>query len=133
SVRGSEAAEVAVFLDGVPLNPAGGAVVDLSQLPVDGLVRVEVYRGVPPVELGADAVGGAIHLISRHAGGPPHLRLSAGLGSFGARSTSIGYAGRSGAVHVDANLAYRGATGDFLYYDDQGTLLTTSDDGLSRR
>ena len=52
--------EVAIFLDGVPLSRAASGAVDLSQLPVDGLDHVEIYRGVPPIELGAEAIGGAI-------------------------------------------------------------------------
>ena len=63
SLRGAAPGQVAVFLDGVPLSRGSQSAVDLSQLPLDGLERVEIYRGVPPLALGSEAIGGAINLI----------------------------------------------------------------------
>ncbi len=131
SLRGSDAAEVAIFIDGVPLDRGASGTIDLSLLPVDGLERVEIWRGVPPIELGAEAVGGAINLITRK-GGRGQVRASAGVGSFGARSASAGVS-TGGKLKVDATAAYRGATGDFSYYDTNGTLLVQSDDHVAVR
>jgi iron complex outermembrane receptor protein len=126
SLRGSDANEIAVFVDGVPLSRASGTI-DLSLLPVDGLERVEIWRGVPPVELGSEAVGGAINLVTKKGGSA--WRASAGVGSFGARSLTAGVSrGRT-----DATIAYRGAQGDFSYYDANGTLYDQRDDHLAVR
>ncbi len=133
SIRGAQPNEVAVFLDGVPLNHASAAAVDLALLPADALERIEVYRGVPPVELGSQAVGGAINIVTRRASGAPSLRASVGGGSFGARAASLGWGGASGGLRWDASAAYRGATGDFTYYDNNGTLLETRDDRFTTR
>lgn len=135
SIRGADSGQVAVYLDGVPLNRALGSAVDLAQLPVEGLERVEIYRGVPPIELGADAIGGAIHLVSRRGARRrgANWRSAVGGGSFGARSASLGYSRTETGVTVDLSAAYHGARGDFRYYDNQGTLLDPSDDFFSRR
>lgn len=133
SIRGSDSAEVAVFLDGVPLNRAVAAAVDLSQLPADAIERIEIYRGMPPPELGGYGLSGAINLISRRgdrAGGP---RASVGGGDFGARSVSAGLATGSRALHADANLSYRGAVGNFAYYDTNGTDYNVTDDRWTLR
>jgi iron complex outermembrane receptor protein len=132
SIRGSSPNEVAVFLDGIPLNRAGSSSVDLSQLPADALERIEIYRGVPPIELGSQAVGGAINLVSRHLAGPPAWRASVGGGSFGARSASVGYGGVAGGLRFDASAAYHGANGDFSYLD-YGSLLSSTDDKFVTR
>ncbi len=132
SIRGSDPNEVAVFIDGVPLNRAAAATVDLSQLPVDGLERIEIYRGVPPLEFGSDVVGGAINLVTRKGRAGEHYRASVGGGSFGTRSASVGYS-TGGPVHADVSAAYHGTQGDFTYYDYGGTQLDTSDDRVSRR
>jgi iron complex outermembrane receptor protein len=131
SIRGADAGEVAVFLDGVPLNRASAAGVDLSQIPADAIERVEIHRGMPPPELGGAALGGAINLITRKSGGG--WRSSVGGGSFGARSLGVGYGFAGRALHGDAQVAYRGANGDFSYYDYNGTLLDPSDDRTSVR
>lgn len=133
SIRGSDPNEVAVFLDGVPLNRASAAAVDLSQLPADGLERIEIYRGVPPLELGSEAVGGAINLVTRKGGAGDHLRASVGGGSFGTRSASVGASHGERDLRVDTSAAYHGTAGDFTYYDYAGTLLDRGDDHVSRR
>jgi outer membrane receptor protein involved in Fe transport len=135
SIRGADSGQVAVYLDGVPLNRALGSAVDLAQLPVEGLERVEIYRGVPPIELGADAIGGAIHLVSRRGARRrgASWRAAVGGGSFAARSASLGYSRTEPGMTLDLSAAYHGARGDFRYYDNQGTLLDRSDDFFSRR
>lgn len=137
SVRGSEESEVAVVLDGVPLSRAASGAIDLAQLPADSLDRIEIYRGAPPIELGGEAVGGVIHLISRRAGTRLEVGGELGGGSFGARAASAHLGGPigkgRGAPTVQLAASYRGATGDFTYFDNGGTLLYRDDDRVSRR
>jgi iron complex outermembrane receptor protein len=127
SIRGSDAGEVAILIDGIPLSRSASGLVDLSQLPVDGLERVEVYRGVPPVELGSEAIGGAINLITRK-GARNGVRAFAGVGSLSSRSAGFGYDGGRRGLRGSASLSYRGGNGDFRYYNYNGTLFNPSDD-----
>lgn len=133
SIRGSEANEVAILVDGLPLTRAAAGAIDLSALSVAGLERVEVWRGVPPIEFGPEAVGGAINLVTRRGGLVPELRVAVGGGSFGARAASVGWSGTDHGLRVDLSAAYNGATGDFSYYDTAGTLFNQSDDRTSVR
>jgi len=48
SIRGSSANEVQMYLDGIPLSRARNETVNLSNLPLDSLERIEVYRGTTP-------------------------------------------------------------------------------------
>ena len=105
SLRGAAPGQVAVFVDGVPLSRGSQSAVDLSQLPLDGLERVEVYRGVAPLELGSETLGGAINLVTRRGQGPPSAWLSLGSGSFGLRRASVGYKAPSPRLLLSA--AYR--------------------------
>ncbi len=133
SIRGSDANEVAILVDGMPLSRAAAGVIDLSSLSAAGLERVEIFRGVPPIEFGAEAVGGAINLVTRRGALVPELRVSAGAGSFGARAASVGWSGSDRGLRIDLSAAYNGATGDFTYYDTAGTLFNQSDDRISVR
>lgn len=63
SLNGLTDDQVRFFLDGVPLELAGHPF-GIANVPVDGLERVEVHRGVVPVRLGADALGGAVELVT---------------------------------------------------------------------
>lgn len=118
SLRGAAPGQVAVFVDGVPLSRGSQSAVDLSQLPLDGLERVEVYRGVAPLEFGSETLGGAINLVTRRGQGPPSAWLSLGSGSFGLRRASVGYKAPSPRLLLSA--AYQAADGDFPYFFNEG-------------
>ena len=63
SLHGLTDDQVRVFFDGVPLDLAGFGL-GISTVPTAWLDRAEVYRGVVPIRLGTDALGGAIDLVS---------------------------------------------------------------------
>ncbi|MEO6951297.1 MAG: TonB-dependent receptor [Polyangia bacterium] len=140
SLRGSEESEVAVFLDGVPLSRAASGAIDLSEIPADGLERIEIYRGAPPIQLGAEAVGGVINLVSRRATKTWAGGAQLGGGSFGARNISMHAGGPvtqphrvSDAIVAQVSASYRGAEGDFPYFQNAGTLLYRGDDSTRER
>lgn len=80
SINGMSGNAVRYFLDGMPLD-AKGTGVTLSNLPVNLIDRVEIYKGVIPASFGSDALGGAINIITnrRHRN---YLDFSYGIGSF---------------------------------------------------
>jgi len=63
-LRGGESDYVKVLLDGVPLNLPGGSL-NLADLTVDDIDRIEVVRGPVSVLYGADAMSGVIQLFTR--------------------------------------------------------------------
>ncbi|MEM6559572.1 MAG: TonB-dependent receptor plug domain-containing protein [Myxococcota bacterium] len=73
--------QIRFFIDGVPLQLAGFAF-GIANIPVNKLERIEVYRGVVPIEFGADALGGAINLVTSIEDGTS-AGASYQLGSFG--------------------------------------------------
>lgn len=80
SINGLSGNSVRYFLDGVPLD-AKGSGVNLSNLPINIIDRVEIYKGVVPASLGADALGGAINIITNQSK-KNYLDVSYGTGSF---------------------------------------------------
>lgn len=63
SLAGLEGEQIRLFLDGMPLELTGYPF-GISNVPVNTIDRVDIYRGVVPIELGSDALGGAINLIT---------------------------------------------------------------------
>ncbi len=133
SIRGSTAGQVGVFFDGVALTRARSETINLADLPLDQLGRVEIYRGVSPLALSSSALAGAINLVSRAPDATPRFSLLAGGGSFGTRKVSTAASGGRGALSGFLSATYLGSDGDFEFEDDNGTLQNTSDDRRTRR
>lgn len=68
------------YVDGVPMEALGKGF-SLSNLPVNLLERIDIYKGVVPAELGDDALGGAVNVITKR-GGHNYLDASLSYGSF---------------------------------------------------
>lgn len=63
-INGSTGKQIKFFLDGMPIDNLGESQ-GINNLPLEQIERIEIYKGILPVELGADALGGAINIILR--------------------------------------------------------------------
>ena len=63
-INGSTGKQIKYFIDGLPQDNMGETQL-LNIYPVEQMERIEVYKGVLPVDLGADALGAAINIITR--------------------------------------------------------------------
>ncbi|WP_204353193.1 TonB-dependent receptor plug domain-containing protein [Pedobacter yulinensis] len=64
NLGGLQGKAVRLFRDGIPVELFGHAF-SLGTIPVNMLDRIEVYKGVMPLYLAADALGGGVNLVSR--------------------------------------------------------------------
>lgn len=121
NVRGSTAAQVGVFVDGVMTNLGGDAAVDISTIPVKNVERIEVYRGYIPARFGGTFIGGVINVVTKK---PTKANISAELGkaSFVGKSASLEVVSPLASGSLLVGLNYEAAKGDFPYhnysYDD---------------
>jgi iron complex outermembrane receptor protein len=127
SIRGLDPGHVEVFIDRVPLRTASRGLVDLSALDLAHFDAIEVYRSLPPPELGGEGAGAAIRLIPRSAEGT-RVGLHATAGSYDTRtleaSSSLAHGGTRGLVSISRFET----AGDFRYHDDNGTEHEPADD-----
>lgn len=79
-INGMSGKQVKFFLDGIPLSYFGSGL-GINVLPINLMKQIEVYKGVVPAYLGADALGGAINIVSRKEYSN-YLDLSYSIGSF---------------------------------------------------
>lgn len=134
SLRGSAPQQVGIFLDGVPLGSSLAGLVDLGELPIDGLSRVEIHRGWVPIAFGSAALGGAINLVSATADTTPRIRVEGGGGSFRARLARVELVTTTRrGLHLGVRVGYGGARGDFRFRDQNGTPTLGGDDRDRRR
>ena len=67
SIRGSNATDVAVFLDGVRINDANTGVADLSFIDLNSIEQIQVVKGGGSSLFGSDAIGGVVNVETRKA------------------------------------------------------------------
>ncbi|MBX9448741.1 MAG: TonB-dependent receptor [Taibaiella sp.] len=65
SLNGFSGNQVKFFMDGMPMESFGSAF-QINNIPVNIAERIEVYKGVVPVWLGSDALGGAINIVTNN-------------------------------------------------------------------
>ncbi|SHG12948.1 TonB-dependent receptor [Pedobacter caeni] len=96
SLNGFTGNQVKFFIDGLPMDNFGSSF-QLNNIPINFAERIEVYKGVVPVWLGGDALGGAVNIITKSTP-QTYLDASYSFGSFNTHKTNVnaGYTARSG-------------------------------------
>ncbi len=131
SLRGASPSQVSIYLDGVPVSSASRGAVDLSDLPVAALDRIEVYRGLAPLAFGPSTPGGAVNLVTLSSPELMELRFTRGsFDTWEARGTG---GARRGIVSGLIHGGYQGSAGDFPFLFDNGTPFNAGDDRVTRR
>ena len=64
SVRGLEGKRIGFFIDELPLSEQTDYI-DINDIPVDMIDRIEIYKGVVPARFGGSSLGGAINIVIR--------------------------------------------------------------------
>jgi len=120
-LRGGESDYTLVLIDGIRANAFGGGI-DLSQVPLADVERVEVVRGPQSALYGADAIGGVVQVITR-AGGTPSAQ---GLLESGSRSMWRTAASTTGDIR-----GWRWQLGGDHFQDDGFTGLASNGETVS--
>jgi vitamin B12 transporter len=115
SVRGSTAAQVGVFADGVLVNLGGDAAVDLSTIPVKNIERIEVYRGYIPARFGGAHMGGVVNIVTKKPQKSEVSSASVGAGSYGGFKANLEVNAPLGGGSLLAGFNHEQSKGDFPY------------------
>jgi vitamin B12 transporter len=98
SLRGARDGQTLVMIDGIragdPSSTAGA--VDLGQLALHNIDRIEILRGPQSALYGSDAMGGVINIITKKGQGEPKTTVSMEAGSYGTLRSTGSVTGRSG-------------------------------------
>lgn len=87
SLNGLSGNQIRYFIDGIPMENFGSALT-LNNFPVNLIQNIEVYKGVVPISLGADALGGAININTAYRQ-QSFLDASYSYGSFHTHRSSL--------------------------------------------
>lgn len=108
-----------IFIDGVPMENFGSAM-NLNNIPVNLVERVEVYKGVVPAYLGTDALGGAVNIITKRKN-RRFLDVSYGYGSFNTHQASLvgSFTDNKTGLVVKLNSFYNYSDNDYTMYTNE--------------
>ena len=96
---------VRTYIDGIPLELYGGSI-QINNIPVNAIERVDVYKGVMPIDVGTDALAGGINVVSRQVD-YDYLDASYQVGSFNTHIGSLNASKKFGEhVIVSVNSFY---------------------------
>ncbi len=121
SLRGSSYRQTLITLDGIPLNPVTGDMVDLSQYMMPDIDQIEIIKGSNSAAFGNSAMGGVINLVTDNPSPTDEYDLYASQGTYGYGLYHGHLSTHAGQVGILANLTRAFADNDFRYKRDDGT------------
>jgi iron complex outermembrane receptor protein len=95
---GETASQNSLFLiDGRRVNDIDISYVDLMQVPVEMIERIEIYRGPASVLYGDNAIGGVVNILLKKGEGRPSITAGLNTGSYDLYNPYMGASGKQGA------------------------------------
>ncbi|MBC2696259.1 MAG: TonB-dependent receptor [Desulfobacteraceae bacterium] len=116
-LRGFDQQNVKVLIDGVPAHEAYFGSLDLDQIPVDAIAKIEVTKGASSVLYGSNTMGGVINIITKKAGDKPVTRFVTSFGENSTHNFSANHGASVGKFNYWLTYSYRGTDG-FELSDD---------------
>ncbi len=87
ALNGLTGNQIRYFIDGVPMENFGSTLT-LNNFPINLVESIEVYKGVVPISLGSDALGGAININTGYKN-KNYLDASYSVGSFNTHRVAL--------------------------------------------
>lgn len=134
-IRGAEADQTLVLIDGVEVNSVTLGAFDFANLTTDNVERIEVLRGAGGTLYGSQAVGGVVNIITRQGRGAPRVTLSGEGGNGSTARGTVTSSGQLGRLRYALAGAYLDTQGFRRDNDDyrNGTASLRLDYDVSER
>ncbi len=88
-LSGFDANHVLVMIDGVKMIGRTNGQLDISQIPVEQIERIEVVKGAASALYGSEAMGGVVNIITSKSNHDPGIKIGSVLGGYGRLGGSI--------------------------------------------
>ena len=128
-IRGLGMNYVTVVLNNTPLHLIGTGGTDLSLIPLEHILRIEIFRGGGPLPF-ETPIGGVLRIITRLPPKQFSLSTHLGYGSYNSYSTHVSLGGPLpvGDLAHYTTLTHQGTSGSFPFWNDNATLYNPGDD-----
>ncbi len=117
SLNGFTGKQVRFFMDGIPMESFGSSLT-MNNIPVNLISNIEIYKGVVPVHLATDALGGVVN-ISTNQNVSNYVNASYAIGSFNTHRTSVlsRFTESNTGFTINANLFFNYSDNDYKMYN----------------
>ena len=102
-LRGQNSTNLVILVDGVRSQVDSYGNLQITDIPLQQVERVEILRGNASALYGNAAVGGVINILTRQGKGKPTAYGSATYGAHGTSNLAVGYSGALDDVKFDIN------------------------------
>ena len=127
AMNGFSGNQVKFFIDGIPMDNFGSSF-NLANISANMADRIEVYKGVLPVYLGSDALGGAVNIVSRTNAN--YLDATYSVGSFNTHRAALnGVYTSKGGFTLRANAFANYSDNDYKVFAPIVNLSTNKQEG----
>ena len=92
-LRGSDSKNIVVMIDGVRSQTDNLGSLQITDIPLSAVERIEILRGNAGALYGESAIGGVINIITKSGKGDPKANANLTYGSRNTSETAIGYSG----------------------------------------
>ena len=124
-VRGAEADQVLVLIDGVEVNSTTAGAFNFAHLTTENIDRIEIIRGAGGTLYGSQAIGGVINIITKRGRGPAEFGLSAEGGNGWTNRQTLTLSGEVGRLGYSFSGARMETDGFRPFNDDYRNLATS--------
>lgn len=128
AVRGFDARQVPLFIDGIPVYVPYDGYVDFNRFTTADIAAIQVAKGFSSVVYGANTLGGAINLVSRKPAAPLEADVSLGAGAGQRRKASATIGTNQGSWYLQSAISTLRSDGFAL--SDDFVPTPTEDGGL---
>ena len=130
-LRGQDSTNVVLMVDGVRAQTDGIGALQITDMPLQQIERIEVLRGNASALYGESAIGGVIQVFTRKGSGSPRAYGTLSVGSYNTAGVSVGYGGTVGEYSFDINAAKNHSDGFSAMNTAQKPLANPDRDGFS--
>lgn len=123
SVRGLEGKRVGFFIDEAPMNDHSDFI-DINDIPVSMIERIEIYKGVIPAKFGGSGMGGAVNVVLKEYP-PRYLDASYAVESFNTHKATLVLKRNLPEAGIEF-----GGGGFYTYSDNDYTMESPFHEGL---
>jgi vitamin B12 transporter len=102
-LRGADSKNIVVMIDGVRSQTDNLGSIQLTDIPLSSVERIEILRGNAGALYGESAIGGVINIITKSGKGDPKASALVTYGSRNTSETAVGYSGEVNKTRFSIN------------------------------
>jgi iron complex outermembrane recepter protein len=116
-IHGIDQARALILIDGVPYYETNYGKLDLNELPVENVAKIEIQKGVSSVLYGPNALVGVINIVTKKPTTRPAISALAEIGDYRENRFSVSHGMKVGILNYWLNYSHQESKGWYMSRD----------------